>query len=55
MLSVLIGLKPLDFIASARQELKAFPVEVQHDIGHALMAVQSGLKPVNAKPLKGFV
>lgn len=54
MFPVLISLKPLDFISSARAELKAFPFEVQHDIGHVLMAVQSGLKPVNAKPLKGF-
>lgn len=54
MFPVLIGLRPLDFIAGARQELKTFPVEVQHDIGRALMAVQSGFKPRNAKPLKGF-
>jgi phage-related protein len=47
-------LKPLDFIGSAREDLKEFPDEVKQDIGYALFEAQKGQKSEAAKPLKGF-
>ena len=47
-------LKRLDFIGSSRDDLRDFPDEVKQDIGHALHMVQMGLKPNEAKPLRGF-
>ena len=47
-------IKQLDFIGSSREDLKDFPDEVKQDIGYALFEVQKGLKPLSAKPLKGF-
>ena len=46
--------KKLDFVGSSRDDLKGFPDEVKLDIGYALFEVQRGLKPADAKPLKGF-
>ena len=46
--------KKLDFVGSSRDDLKGFPDEVKQDIGYALFEVQRGLKPADAKPLKGF-
>ena len=48
------GLKPLHWIGSSRDDLKAFPKEVRRDIGFALQAAQSGGKHPSAKPLRGF-
>jgi phage-related protein len=48
------SIKKLDFVGSSREDLKEFPEEVRQDIGFALFEVQKGLKPVSAKPLKGF-
>ena len=31
-----------------------FPDEVQDEVGHHLYEAQQGLKPANAKPLKGY-
>lgn len=47
-------LKPLDFVGSAREDLRGFPEEVRQDIGYALFEAQWGRKPVSVKPLKGF-
>ena len=47
-------LRQLDFIGSARDDLKEFPDEVKQEIGYALFEVQQGRKPIAAKPLKGF-
>ena len=47
-------LKKLEFVGSSRDDLREFPEEARHDIGHALFKVQQGGKPVNAKPLRGF-
>ncbi|MBI2844398.1 MAG: hypothetical protein HYX78_13455 [Armatimonadetes bacterium] len=44
-------LKPVHWIGSAKKDLKAFPDPVQDDVGLALMRVQIGLIPRNAKPL----
>jgi phage-related protein len=46
--------KPLYWIASSRKDLKAMPVPVQKKIGTALLDVQYGEKPADAKPLLGF-
>ena len=46
--------KPLFWIASSKQDLKALPDSVQDTFGFALWLAQTGLKHLNAKPLKGF-
>jgi phage-related protein len=46
--------KPLRWIGSSREDLKAFPDEVQWTFGGALWDAQIGLKARFAKPLKGF-
>lgn len=46
--------KPLAWVGSSKRALKRFPGEVQDRIGFALYGVQTGQKPPNAKPLKGF-
>ena len=45
--------KPVDWIGSSREDLKAFPDEVQQAFGFALYQVQLGEMPPSAKPLKG--
>ena len=47
-------MRPLRFVGSAYRELCAFPREAYRNVGRALMVVQLGEKPPNAKPLKGF-
>ena len=46
--------RPLFWIASSRRDLKAVPVPVQKKFGTALLDVQHGDTPADAKPLKGF-
>ncbi len=46
--------KPLKWIGSSRDDLKAFPRDVQRQMGVALWASQVGSKAPYAKPLKGF-
>jgi phage-related protein len=46
--------KPLKWIGSSKQDLKAFPKEVHKPMGHALYLAQTNLKAPNAKPLRGF-
>lgn len=46
--------KPVHWIGSSRDDLKAFPKDVQRSIGVALWAAQLGSKAPYAKPLKGF-
>lgn len=40
--------------SAALEELKALPAPVQRSVGYALRFAQSGVKPDNVKPLKGF-
>lgn len=47
-------MKPLFFVGSARENLKAFPEEVKDATGYALYLAQMGEKHPHAKPLKGF-
>src|SRR6476469_2322306 len=42
------------WVGSSKRDLRAFPDEVQHEIGFALWRAQEGKKHPNAKPLKGF-
>jgi phage-related protein len=46
--------KDLDWIGSSKRDLKAFPDDVQDDIGYALHLAQVGEKSPAAKPLKGL-
>jgi phage-related protein len=46
--------KELEWIASSRKDMQALPRSVQRTFGYALYAAQSGEKPPEAKPLKGF-
>ena len=48
-------LKPVYWIASAREDLKDFPDAVQRAMGYALFRAQEGKKAPSAKPLKGIV
>ncbi|MBD2280535.1 hypothetical protein [Aphanizomenon flos-aquae] len=44
--------KPLRWIASALNDLKKFPEDVQDVMGYALDLAQHGQKHPNAKPLR---
>src|SRR5262249_29384719 len=48
------GVKPLRWIASAKDDLSAMPAEVRRAVGYALFAAQQGEKHDDAKVLKGF-
>jgi phage-related protein len=47
-------MKPLKWIGNSLKDLRAFPAEVQHEIGLALTVAQYGGKHPAAKPLRGF-
>ena len=46
--------KPIIWMGSSREDLKAFPAQVRRDIGYALYTAQQGETDPAAKPLKGF-
>jgi len=46
--------KPLVFMGSSREDLRAFPEEVREVMGFALRSAQLGGKHKDAKPLRGF-
>ena len=46
--------KPLFWVGSSKDDLRAFPEEVKDVMGHALDIAQQGSKSVSAKPLSGF-
>lgn len=46
--------KPIVWMDSSREALRAFPEQVRRDIGQALYAAQEGDTDPAAKPLKGF-
>ncbi|MBD0372998.1 MAG: type II toxin-antitoxin system RelE/ParE family toxin [Pyrinomonadaceae bacterium] len=48
------AIKPLIWVGSSLKDLRAFPEAVKDEMGHALFEAQCGLKPLSAKPLKGF-
>ena len=47
-------IKPLIWVGSSLKDLKAFPEAVKDEMGYAPFEAQCGLKPLAAKPLKGF-
>lgn len=46
--------KPVEFIASARQDFQRLPKEVRYVFGYAILLAEMGEKHPDAKPLKGF-
>ena len=46
--------KLLVWVGSSLKGLREFPEAVKDEIGFALYEAQCGLKPLDAKPLKGF-
>jgi phage-related protein len=46
--------KPLVWVGSSLKDLREFPEGVKDEMGFALYEAQCGLKPLAAKPLKGF-
>ena len=46
--------KPLFWLGSTQDDLRAFPQEVRQVMGYALYLAQMGEKHSDAKPLKGF-
>lgn len=46
--------KPLIWVGTTLDDLKAFPEEVKDGMGYALHQAQTGAKHPDAKPLKGF-
>lgn len=46
--------KPLFWVGTALEDLRAFPQEVKQVMGYALHLAQAGGKHPDAKPLKGF-
>lgn len=49
-----VEVRPLHWVGPSRDDLKAFPGEVQDRIGFALHQAQSGHKHRDAKPLAGL-
>ena len=47
------ALKPVLWVGSSKANLKKFPAAVQDQVGFALYQAQVGLKPRDAKQLKG--
>ena len=47
-----VARKPLQFLGSSHNDLKAFPDEARRDAGFNLDFVQRGLEPENWKPMK---
>jgi phage-related protein len=47
-------IRPLMWMGSSRNDLRAMPQQVRRDIGQALYAAQQGTADPAAKPLKGF-
>lgn len=48
------GLKPVIWVGSSREDLRAFPEPVQDHIGYAVYVAQRGGKHRNTKTLSGF-
>lgn len=48
------GKKPLAWVGSSRDDLRAFPQEVRSVMAYALLLAENGDKHPDAKPLQGF-
>ncbi len=51
---MLVAIKPLRWVGSAKKDLNAMPDDVKDAFGYALHLAQGGGKHSQAKPLKGF-
>jgi phage-related protein len=49
-----LTIKLLEWVASAKADLISFPPPVRREVGFALYLAQTGVRALNAKPLKGF-
>ena len=49
-----LTIKPLEWVASAKADLNAFPPAARREAGFALFLAQTGERALKAKPLKGF-
>lgn len=47
-------LKPLHFIASSKDDLSSFPLDIRREAGFALYLAQRGDKSLDAMPMVGF-
>jgi phage-related protein len=47
-------MRPLIWVGSSLEDLRAFPDEVKRIVGYALYLAQEGGKHPDAKPLRGF-
>lgn len=47
-------MRPLEFVATSRDDLRSFPSDARQQSGYALELAQAGAKPEYAKPLRGF-
>jgi len=47
-------LRPVYWVATAKEDLSTFPEDVKDVVGYALEQAQRGLKHRKTKPLKGF-
>jgi len=48
------SLKPLHWVGSSLDDLRALPEEIQDGFGYALYRAQEGVRDQRAKPLHGF-
>ncbi len=48
------GIKPLEWVASSKADLAAFPDTPRREAGFALYMAQIGSRALKAKPLSGF-
>jgi len=46
--------KPVEFVGSAREDLRRLPKHVTYVFGYAILLAEYGKKHPDAKPLKGF-
>jgi phage-related protein len=51
---IIDGIKALIWVRDSLRRLKAFPDEVQDEVGFALYRAQLGKKHSSARPLKGY-
>jgi phage-related protein len=47
-----VGTKPLFFLGSSRDDLRAFPKKARQIAGHELFQIQQGLEPSDWKPVR---
>ena len=45
-------MKPVEFLGSSLDDLRAFPEQARHDLGFQLERVQRGLEPDDGKPMQ---